>query len=121
MDDKGGELFNDTEMDIPIADLAHYNPLGDPKAILSEWAQKLTAGTLDIADFKNHWRVAVPRYYSLEPGCDWDVDSKTCDNLIEILEIFIAGGNFQEEMQKIKEANKLPSVCAKVFKVHLFR
>lgn len=109
-------FIEDGEMDIPLAHFPKY--MESPRNIVDIWLEKVEKNQLTHSNFKDHWRIWVPKFYSLEPGSDWNSENeKTNDVLIDNLERFIAKGNFEEVMKSLDDMDNPPSVCGKVFKV----
>lgn len=109
-------FIDNGEMDIPLADLSKQTE--SPKNVIDIWLDKMEKGILTAANFKDHWRIWVPKFYALEPGseCNLENDKTSCE-LLDNLERFIANGDFQEVMRRLTNVNQTSSVCGKVFKV----
>lgn len=112
VEEKEDLTFLDTET-MPTIHMVDENP----RDVLFEWDTKFKEGTLSTADFKDHWKKFVPTCYAYGSGLDFIGDDKNDSSLIEILEMFIAGGDFASLVQKVQEGEKPPSICGRVFKV----
>lgn len=83
----------------------------DNNSIDKQWLEKLNCGELSAENFKEYWKVWVPKIYELKPADDcleWNFDEKKArEILFDPLEKFIIKGN----------QNLVPtSVCGKVFR-----
>lgn len=104
----------DTE-DTPDINILNENP----RDVLFEWDTQFKEGTLGTEDFKEHWKKFVPSCFVTDSGLDFIGEDKNDSALVEILEIFIAGGDFASLLQKVQEGEKPPSICGRVFKVRV--
>lgn len=117
-EERGGTLsfMEDGEMNIPLAHLPRYTD--SPQNIVDIWLEKINNNELTPANFKDHWKIWVPKFYALEPGSDWNLENeKSNDSLVENLERFIANGDFDEATKKLQNLDHPPSVCGRVFQV----
>lgn len=119
-------MMEDKEEDEMEMDFSHSSVLGkysetveQAEKIVEVWLDKVRKGKLTPANFKEHWRVWVPKNYTVVPGSDLNLENeKSNDVLIDNLERFLAnGGDFEEAMKKLNDLDNPPSVCGRVFKV----
>ncbi|GLH05833.1 E3 ubiquitin-protein ligase UBR1 [Gryllus bimaculatus] len=94
----------------------------DPsKSCVQQWMDIMSKGTLSYNDFKEHWRIWVPKIYSPEPkvNClEWTFDEEQAKQvLFDPLERFICDGDPAEVLQRLSQMENPPSVCRRVFKM----
>uniref|UniRef100_A0A0A9XCN8 E3 ubiquitin-protein ligase n=1 Tax=Lygus hesperus TaxID=30085 RepID=A0A0A9XCN8_LYGHE len=94
---------------------------GPTSPTVIKWTRLLKEGRLSSSDFREHWRVLVPQYFTIqvaEPFTDWSFKDSTVDEvLIGCLEEFICQGDKNVIYNHLFNTDYPPSVCGKVFKM----
>ncbi|RLU23362.1 hypothetical protein DMN91_003566 [Ooceraea biroi] len=85
------------------------------------WMDKMNKGVLTSTNFREYWRIWVPKIYS--PECngnclEWTIDEEVVHRmLLKTLEEFICGGDPQVILKELSKMDNPPSMCGKVFKM----
>ncbi|XP_011862906.1 PREDICTED: E3 ubiquitin-protein ligase UBR2 [Vollenhovia emeryi] len=85
------------------------------------WTEKMNKGVLTSINFREYWRVWVPKIYS--PGSksnclEWAIDEDTANRmLLRTLEEFICGGDPQMILKELSMMDNPPSICGRMFKM----
>jgi len=89
--------------------------------IVSEWLEKFDSNTLTELDFRNYWKIWVPRILKPEiqgSSLEWSFNEQKAEKLLfKTLEEFICNGNSIEVLHGLTQQNYPPSVCGRVFKM----
>lgn len=90
-------------------------------SIVSEWLTKFQSNTLLEADFRNYWKIWVPRILKPEiqgSSLEWSFNEQKAEQMLfNTLEEFICSGNSIEVLHGLTQQNYPPSVCGRVFKM----
>ncbi|VVC24842.1 Zinc finger, UBR-type,Zinc finger, RING/FYVE/PHD-type,Winged helix-turn-helix DNA-binding domain,Ribosomal [Cinara cedri] len=86
----------------------------------SEWLEKFESNTLTESDFRNYWKIWVPRMKDRfgNDSLEWSFNETRAENiLLAALEEFIFDGSGIRVLDCLSEQNYPPSVCGRVFKM----
>lgn len=90
-------------------------------SIVSEWLTKFESNTLFEHDFRNYWKIWVPRILKPEiqgSSLEWAFNEQKAEQILfNTLEEFICSGNSIEVLRGLTQQNYPPSVCGRVFKM----
>lgn len=90
-------------------------------SIVSEWLTKFDSNILLESDFRNYWKIWVPRILKPEiqgSSLEWSFNEPKAEQiLLNTLEEFICNGNSIEVLRGLTQQNYPPSVCGRVFKM----
>ncbi|XP_032673468.1 E3 ubiquitin-protein ligase UBR2 [Odontomachus brunneus] len=85
------------------------------------WMEKMNKGVLTSLNFREFWRVWVPKIYSPERNGNclaWSIDeAKAQKILFSPLEEFICNGDPQVVLKELTKMDNPPSMCGRVFKL----
>src|SRR5436309_843295 len=85
------------------------------------WTEKMNKGVLTSINFREYWRVWVPKIYS--PACngnclEWTIDEETVQRmLLKTLEEFMCGGDPRMILKELSKMDNPPSICGRMFKM----
>lgn len=89
--------------------------------IVTEWLEKYEADILFESDFRDYWKVWVPRILKPEiqgSSLEWSFNEQKAEKILfNTLEEFICNGNSIEVLRGLTQQNYPPSVCGRVFKM----
>lgn len=119
-------MSNENEENQPLPDVAATGensptfPDADASCA-SVWMEKMNKRVLTSLNFREFWRVWVPRIYSPERNANclaWSIDeAKAQKILFGPLEEFICNGEPQAVMRELTKMDNPPSMCGRVFKM----
>nr|XP_012219062.1 PREDICTED: E3 ubiquitin-protein ligase UBR2 [Linepithema humile]XP_012219063.1 PREDICTED: E3 ubiquitin-protein ligase UBR2 [Linepithema humile] len=104
-------------------DLASIQPIFPDTSTpcVDVWLEKMNNRVLTNINFREYWRVWVPKIYSLERNgncLEWTVDEETANRMLfKTLEEFICGGDPQVILKELSKMENPPSICGKMFKM----
>ncbi|EFN77425.1 E3 ubiquitin-protein ligase UBR2 [Harpegnathos saltator] len=85
------------------------------------WMEKMNKGILTSLNFREFWRVWVPKIYSPERNGNclaWSIDENKAQKILfSPLEEFICNGNPQVVVKELTKMDNPPSMCGRVFKM----
>ncbi|XP_072755009.1 E3 ubiquitin-protein ligase UBR2 [Anoplolepis gracilipes] len=85
------------------------------------WTEKMNKGVLTSINFREYWRVWVPKIYSPERNAnclEWTIDDETARRLLlKPLEEFMCGGDPQTILKELSKMDNPPSICGRMFKI----
>ncbi|KAL6265276.1 hypothetical protein P5V15_002056 [Pogonomyrmex californicus] len=91
------------------------------KRCVDVWMEKMEKGVLTNINFREYWRVWVPKIYSPERNgncLEWVIDEDTAHRmLLKTLEEFICGGDPQVVLKELSKMDNPPSICGRMFKM----
>lgn len=85
------------------------------------WMEKMNKGVLTSINFREYWRVWVPKIYSLQRNgncLDWNINEEKAQKILyDTLEEFICNGDPQVVLKELSKMDNPPSICGRVFKM----
>lgn len=109
----------DTPMEVDETNDSKENDISNN--IISEWLIKFDSNTLIESDFRDYWKLWVPRILKPEiqgNSLEWSFNEQKAEKvLFNTLEEFICSGNSIEVLRGLTQQNYPPSVCGRVFKM----
>lgn len=91
------------------------------KRCVDVWMEKMNKGVLTSDNFREYWRICVPKIYSPEHNgncLEWVIDEDTANRmLLRTLEEFICGGDPQVILKELSKMDNPPSICGRMFKM----
>ncbi|XP_014250464.1 E3 ubiquitin-protein ligase UBR2 [Cimex lectularius] len=112
------EEMSDVEMELEqVIDLTSmYTHPQTP--IVKKWMNSFNEGTLTSSDFRDYWRVWVPKH-AMNMPMHWSgkEEDQPQDDLISTLEEFICNGDKDVIFNMLSESDNPSAVCGKVFKM----
>jgi len=91
------------------------------KRCVDVWTEKMNKGVLTNINFREYWRLWVPKIYTpeLNGNClEWIIDEDTANRmLLRPLEEFICGGDPQVILKELTKMDNPPTICGRMFKM----
>ncbi|RZB39562.1 zf-UBR and/or ClpS domain containing protein [Asbolus verrucosus] len=108
-------------MEIVDEEMYATEPAVPGEEIVQEWLTMFEKNILTPTEFRQHWKVWVPKIYSpsVNESClNWRFDEERGQKILfNVLEEFICNGDPSSVFTKLSEMDKPPSVCGRVFKL----
>lgn len=106
--------------EISLASLRPVFPDTDKRCV-DVWTEKMNKGVLKSINFREYWRIWVPKIFSPERNgncLEWIIDEDTANRMLfRPLEEFICGGDPQVILKELAKMDNPPSICGKMFKI----
>ncbi|KYQ49453.1 E3 ubiquitin-protein ligase UBR2 [Trachymyrmex zeteki] len=91
------------------------------KRCVDVWTEKMNKGILTNINFREYWRLWVPKIYTpeLNGNClEWVIDEDTANRmLLRPLEEFICGGDPLVILKELAKMDNPPTICGRMFKM----